>query len=561
MKTKENVINNDRRKFFRNAMGFGVAAAGIAAPGLLVAGSNNAGSECTITEFKIPSCYPDLQSALDDLAGKRFPGGATINLEIEKGHVPMSGATIKNVDLSHVRIIGGDPEVIWGGSYFIRADNSLLPVIATRVNMNGNGGTEENAAIAMRFCSLYIEIAEGAGRYIPGNGIINSGGDGVWAFNCRIYGERCSIYGHANHNLRVSTSQVHVRLSKLDGAGGIGIRASYGSSVRANVSNISNCGSHNINVIRSRVIVESCDLSGAGRSAVVANRGSHVHLRPTGSRQTDLSNAGEKGIFARNGSIVDAHGNVKIHQCGEEGIRVQQLGMVVMSGAGDIRYCDRGVVATQASTVNVRGATIKDSVREDIYCLSGSSIEATDTLTTNGSPSLGDANVPNFNVSTNLGTIYNGNAEVRGGGLVESGSNVNGFYKIYADGTLKCWRQETIDFSSFASGNRYAIAGGGTWQVPFPFPFDTSEPVMGSWTVTSLPPSAIRSVLGRVYLTTRPAQQRWELNGAETGSGAQAVVFYAEGKAASLGSAGSGGGTGFPDCPSEDSDGAWYECP
>jgi hypothetical protein len=71
-----------------------------------------------------------------------------------------------------------------------------------------------------------------------------------------------------------------------------------------------------------------------------------------------------------------------------------------------------------------------------------------------------------------LGTVTQ-SAGVPTGAIIESGSNANGEYVKYADGTMICWNYAlTTQASSTATGNMFRTATVSTWTFPVTFLVD-----------------------------------------------------------------------------------------
>jgi hypothetical protein len=76
-----------------------------------------------------------------------------------------------------------------------------------------------------------------------------------------------------------------------------------------------------------------------------------------------------------------------------------------------------------------------------------------------------------------LGTVSQ-SAGVPTGAIIERGSNGNGEYVKFADGTLICTFVTTVDAASFTAGSIYCSPSDGSWT--FPVAFATQPIVSGS---------------------------------------------------------------------------------
>ena len=88
---------------------------------------------------------------------------------------------------------------------------------------------------------------------------------------------------------------------------------------------------------------------------------------------------------------------------------------------------------------------------------------------TNRTLTLPDADGIIFNQGNILGTVSQ-SAGVPTGSILESGSNANGEYVKYADGTMICWNYAlTTQASSTATGSMFRTLNTATWTFPVAF--------------------------------------------------------------------------------------------
>ena len=112
------------------------------------------------------------------------------------------------------------------------------------------------------------------------------------------------------------------------------------------------------------------------------------------------------------------------------------------------------------------------------------------------------------------------------GAIIEQGSNANGNYVRYADGTMFCWGQVTkttdIPVSSYLGGFR---SGGGAFDFTFPSTFSTTPNLIGtpdensSW-ATPNRSNTTSTTVGSFLLTAVSSQ----------GSAARTVAWTAVGR-------------------------------
>jgi hypothetical protein len=88
---------------------------------------------------------------------------------------------------------------------------------------------------------------------------------------------------------------------------------------------------------------------------------------------------------------------------------------------------------------------------------------------TNRTLTLPDADGIIFNQGNILGTVSQ-SAGVPTGSILESGSNANGEYVKYADGTMICWNYAlTTQASSTDTGSMFRTLSTATWTFPVAF--------------------------------------------------------------------------------------------
>ena len=352
--------------------------------------------------YRIPTDYPTLQAAVDDLSTEWIPPGVQVTLHIESGHQPASGVAVEQGDFSRFVITADDDPVVLPGSFdgsFVSGDHAMLPVLDCSIDMAGNG--EHGYAVGT--CSV--------GRVERNRAIRNAGSNAVYVLNGRVDVRDCTLTGAQLCGIRAThTSSVAARQADVSGAGDYGVRASYGSTVYLTRGKANDCGAHGIYAIRSRVIGEATEFNNNGVNGVRANRGAHVSLTALdgGNSPTVIENSGGHGIWATNASTVDAQ-DVVIHNC-DHGVRGQEASTINIRGA-DIRNCDRAVGAVTGSQVVAVGARCSDSSgNSDLVVWGASTIDATDCQTTSGTPWVGDINLSAFNSLEGRGTIFDRNA-------------------------------------------------------------------------------------------------------------------------------------------------------
>ncbi len=348
----------------------------------------------------IPGDYPNLQYAVDALAGVRTGQGVRIILRIESGHRPATGLSVRDGDYSHFHIEAHDAIVTVSSDFsgaFILGENAVMPVLACLVDMDHQGGDGYSARSNSR------------GRVMRGCGVINAGSRGLYLTEASsVTANRSNFSGANSRTLWVTRgSTAHVQGSNLsDGLKGGRGPASAVSARRASVidaqnANISNANGNAVSCDRaSRINLQDANISGATGVALFSTRGSIIS-----AGDSNLSDASSNAVRATEGAVVSVEG-ATIHNAGAHGIFASAGATVSASNAEITNSGSNGVLSTGGAVVTLTGATVTGSGADDLRIRQGGTIIASDTRTSNGTPSLTDTNATEFSKPGPDGIIY-----------------------------------------------------------------------------------------------------------------------------------------------------------
>lgn len=229
--------------------------------------------------FLIPTDYPTLQAAFDDLGGRVSPNQiSTIEIRIESGHIPTEGLILSGGNYSKYRITSADPTV---------------GPIAT--GFTGKGTS--NSFLFFEDCwAPVIDIL------VDGNGNLDNGFE-YWSSNGKIEsGKGCngaSALGNSSRGLYVLTGVVTARNTRFNNCGR-GAWITRGANADLEGAECNDALEHGIYVSRaSNASFYGSQARRAGSTGVVSNR-SQVTAREA---SVSLSN---RGMQAENGGLIEA---------------------------------------------------------------------------------------------------------------------------------------------------------------------------------------------------------------------------------------------------------------
>lgn len=275
--------------------------------------------------FNVPTDYPDLQSAVDDLI-KFVPNGHTITINIEDGHNPTSGVSVQDGRYGHMVITTSDVngEVTVAGTFsgnFITATRAEGPTLDCLVN----GG-----AIVERG---YYAVSGSSAHILPGAGVKNTAEYGLFA----DFGSHVS----ADSSIFTEAFQDSVTFSF-----GSGILA-WGSVVSAQFADVSNSGRYGAQAAAGGFLdFRSGAANGCSRYGVRGTNAGTVN-----ARSASANNCGVAGFRAFDNSTVHAIESSATGSLLNAYIALRNSRLTAGNGTADA--ANNLVVAVEGSTIFV----------------------------------------------------------------------------------------------------------------------------------------------------------------------------------------------------------------
>ncbi|AGQ92425.1 hypothetical protein M634_13055 [Vibrio parahaemolyticus O1:Kuk str. FDA_R31] len=349
-------------------------------------------------EFKIPSDFPDLQTAADEISAYDGNNKSRLRLIIEKDHKLTKGMGVFNGDFSNIEILSEDPTVCLD-------DNFVGVTEAVQGNVNGevprppliygfNASMPElNAVIDMKnkHGSGYFGV-NCTGFVHPDKGVINAGFRGVQWRSGFFFG--------------VSTN--------FSGATGCGARVQKSGTMNVGGANLDNC----------------CKTEDLQLAALYVSRGSICEFRYGTARFSGaMAILGRRSIISAANTDLSSPTGVAVSA--ESVAHIDVTNAVCDSPATGVVYSRFGSIITAGS---LKITNPKPNLLKYMYRVSdGGVITVNSGCTVDGSPITAQHihnTTPNFNTPYGNGTIYHVDYQ----GVVESGVNSDGHWVKYADG-------------------------------------------------------------------------------------------------------------------------------
>jgi len=176
------------------------------------------------------------------------------------------------------------------------------------------------------------------------------------------------------------------------------------------------------------------------------------------------------GISVSNGSGVAGNPTLSI-DAGLQALGAFNTNGILVQTANDT-FAGRTITGT-ANQITVSNG---DGVLGNPTLSLDATLAALAALTiTNGSFIRGTG-ADTFAVQAIIGSVSQSGG-VATGAIFQSGSNANGEYVMYADGTMECWFVDTtgLDVNTLGAGNIYTSTTPATWTFPTPVPFVASK--------------------------------------------------------------------------------------
>ncbi len=306
--------------------------------------------------FRIPSEFSTLQRALDE-ARKYQPHTFTISVVIETGHQITDGAILNQTDLSFVEIQCEDAIAKISATFpdnkdILFGSGTRMPTLNCLFDMEGRSGSGVRAVVGSQ-----IQIRAGAGVKNAGKwGLLVDHGSSAYAAN--------SIWtGASSGGIFANTSVVSAIDADVSDSD-IGVYAGSGASVNFRGGKA-----------RNTRIGLSANLSSEIDATYRGTPGTETH------RKTDVSNASEYGIFARN------------------------LARVVFI-YGIASNCNRAILAHNGASVQATSSEFSGNTLYDLAVTGGATIIAHGTNANKLSSSSTAHNALEPNQFTSSGVIF-----------------------------------------------------------------------------------------------------------------------------------------------------------
>lgn len=336
----------------------------------------------------IPTDYPTLQLAIDDLSKYNISQSSTIFLNIESGHRPESGIHVENGDYGRFTVKSTDAEVLCADTFtgmFIECRNARAPVLATIINLNFKG-------------TYAAHISEASEFYINSYcGFKNGGGQGIYCRASRVRGGYIVLTGMGDKTIWCTrSSTVSLPQSDLSGqrAGDYGVYVSRGSIIDLTTSKVNNMNVtvSAIGVMRSRLAFIQSEVNNSAANAITASQSAAV-----GANLTKAMYAGNIAVFAQRGSTIDfSDGDARYAT--HYGLHALSGSTISAANAHVPNAGTNSVRASQGSIIDVTGSELRYSTNTPVVCETGSFIVAHGANTGAGSPSATNTNITTLNV-------------------------------------------------------------------------------------------------------------------------------------------------------------------
>lgn len=274
--------------------------------------------------IRIPTDAATLQAACNAVS---VGEGATVTLQIQTGHALNLPLSLSNGDWSRIAITSVDATVPLTANFSgdviagVNAHMPRLDCIIDATNQISGNGVDLEAGSMFITSNGGVRNAWGSGlaaRYSADvtydgadfSGAARSGGQNS---NATIWGsvgssEGLTATGSNWYGAQVSHGGIGAfRNSDLSGASRYGFRATDAGFADLESSDVSGAGIEGLRVFNgSGVNAPGLLASGAGDKAASVTNASFAHIGNDGSRDSDLTNATNYGIYASQGALVDA---------------------------------------------------------------------------------------------------------------------------------------------------------------------------------------------------------------------------------------------------------------
>jgi hypothetical protein len=176
-----------------------------------------------VLTYHIPTDFPDLPAAFDELSRLVVSDTTQIHINIESGHLLTKGLKVEGGNWARFRIISEDAVVYLDPAFVGVSD----------VGLRGDDLTDN---LIMGYNAWMPTL----GTVIDMGNAYGNGYYGVW--NCRGFVlPNCGVIGAGHDNLVARTSQITAYSGKFDRANNSGIRAAHGGMVSAQSATADDC--------------------------------------------------------------------------------------------------------------------------------------------------------------------------------------------------------------------------------------------------------------------------------------------------------------------------------
>ncbi len=346
--------------------------------------------------------------------------GASIILNLESGHALTAGFTVENGDYSHFTITSTDAEVAlaagWtAGSHVAEGINARMPNWGIIVNCGGKDTGSQALKVGTN-SSLQV---------LDGKGLKNAGASGLFVNgNSCVTGSQTVFTGCAAYNVWI-THLSHGYLERGNFTGSTGPEG-------------------NVFVSRGSVLYAvGADFSDSVGPGMTIRRSAAV-IFPFGGINTLFANNGSFAILAADHSTVIAHSRsgdvVAFSNCGDHAVEVRN------GSHADLRGATFNTVSGNA--VNVEsGGQVVIAASTTFSAISGSNTsQAANIVTGAGIIYNDEADDLSYHSQNIIGPVSQAGGTPTGA-VIERGSNANGEYVRFADGTQICTRSVSHDLS------------------------------------------------------------------------------------------------------------------
>ena len=370
--------------------------------------------------YNIPSDFPTLQDAIDQLSLHKILNNQMVILNIESGHKLESGFKIIGGDYSRVKITSEDDTVYlssdWSGysesemldsvrddrdDVLIIGQNTVMPVLDCLIDMEGSGGNG------------YYLVSNGRFYITPGSGVINAGWNGIETRNS-VGWMRHSVWdGAKNCGMRIQqASHIGAHGATANNcesqAGDAAVFASRTSILNVHSGEAKNSGGNAVKVHRSFINFQDGDCSSAADKGIMATRGGWIYAAWANASNCEVggfayfsgtlnapginvSNSNTHGLLAENGGRIYAPSGIhttKCDDCNDHAISAHE-GTTIIATDASIKGTGDGVTVTVAGVfskgayVNVCGSDISDSYGRGLLAENGGQIIANGIIANN----------------------------------------------------------------------------------------------------------------------------------------------------------------------------------